>query len=116
MWVGRAGVRVSEAKKLRAALDVLGLQSAATDGGGRSRWAGGSSHGWSPSFPMVGGVVSGTLKPPEKQVSRHSKTVLEPHHRNSVIVPGVRWGAESPWIARTACVLAGALSRVLGGV
>jgi hypothetical protein len=33
--------------------------------------------------------------------------VLEPHHTHFLLVPGERWGDESPWIARVATLLAG---------
>jgi hypothetical protein len=33
--------------------------------------------------------------------------VLEPHHTHFLLVPGDRWGDESPWIARVATLLAG---------
>jgi hypothetical protein len=33
--------------------------------------------------------------------------VLQPHHTHFLLVPGDRWGDESPWIARVATLLAG---------
>ncbi len=60
------------------------------------------------TFPLVGVVAAGPVKLPQEQsASRHPETVLEPNHTHFVIVPGDEWGAESPWIARTATVLAG---------
>ncbi|MEH1970447.1 MULTISPECIES: hypothetical protein [unclassified Nostoc] len=50
---------------------------------------------------------------PESKValSNHSETaadltLLEPNHSHFVLVPGNNWGDESPWISRTATVLA----------
>jgi hypothetical protein len=59
------------------------------------------------TFPLVGVVAAGPVKLSQRQASRDVKTVLEPNHTHFVIVPGEEWGAESPWIARTATVLAG---------
>jgi hypothetical protein len=64
------------------------------------------------TFPLVGVVASGTVKLPQAQASRHVETVLEPNHTHFVIVPGKEWGAEAPWIARTATVLAGAAPSI----
>ncbi len=58
-------------------------------------------------FPLVGVVAAGSVKLSQQQASRHTETVLEPNHTHFVIVPGDEWGTESPWIARTATVLAG---------
>jgi hypothetical protein len=58
-------------------------------------------------FPLVGVVAAGPVKLPQEQAPRDVETVLEPNHTHFVIVPGQEWGAESPWIARTATVLAG---------
>ncbi len=63
------------------------------------------------TFPLVGVVASGSLMP-QPRASRHVETVLEPNHTHFVIVPGKEWGAEAPWIARTATVLAGAAPSI----
>lgn len=59
------------------------------------------------AFPLVGVVAAGTVRLPGDQGSQDADTVLEPHHTHFVIVPGDEWGAESPWIVKTASVLAG---------
>ncbi len=59
------------------------------------------------TFPLVGVVAAGPVQQPREPVSRHVETVLEPNHTDFVVVPGEQWGAETPWIARTATVLAG---------
>ena len=69
------------------------------------------------SFPLVGIAPLGKIylphQPPLPQ--RHE---LEPHHSHFLIVPGQAWGAESPWIAKAAGLLAGAapsLTLLLNG-
>jgi SLOG in TRPM, prokaryote len=59
------------------------------------------------AFPLVGVVAAGTVQLPGRPAPEDADVVLEPHHTHFVIVPGDQWGAESPWIARTATVLAG---------
>lgn len=54
-------------------------------------------------FPLVGVVADGPL---QLSARRHD-TILEPHHTHFVVVPGESWGAEAPWIARTATAVAG---------
>jgi hypothetical protein len=58
------------------------------------------------AFPLVGVVAAGTVNLPLGQAFAHAEAVLEGHHTHFVIVPGDEWGAEAPWIARTATVLA----------
>jgi hypothetical protein len=64
------------------------------------------------AFPLVGVVAAGPVKLPRGQPFAHAETVLEAHHTHFVVVPGDRWGAEAPWIARTASVLAGATPSI----
>ncbi|MGH3847497.1 MAG: hypothetical protein ACRDS0_39690, partial [Pseudonocardiaceae bacterium] len=60
------------------------------------------------TFPLVGVVAAGPAQlSPEQASSRRVETVLEPNHTHFVIVPGNKWGAEAPWIARAATFLAG---------
>jgi hypothetical protein len=71
-----------------------------------------------PAFPLVGVVAAGTVQLPHGQPFAHAKTVLEAHHTHFVVVPGDNWGDETPWIARTATVLAGAapsITVLIGG-
>ena len=58
-------------------------------------------------FPLVGVVAAGTVALPGRPAPPLASAVLEPHHTHFVIVPGDQWGADSPWIAHTATVLAG---------
>lgn len=64
------------------------------------------------AFPLVGVVAEGTVEVPGRPVPPGAGAVLEPHHSHFVIVPGDQWGAEAPWIAHTATVLAGAAPSI----
>jgi hypothetical protein len=64
------------------------------------------------AFPLVGVVAAGTVSLPRGQAFAHAEAVLEAHHTHFVIVPGDKWGAEAPWIARTATVLAQAMPSI----
>jgi hypothetical protein len=57
-------------------------------------------------IPLVGVVAAGTVQLPGTQPPQQGAAELEPHHTHFVIVPGDQWGAESPWIAQAATVLA----------
>jgi hypothetical protein len=59
------------------------------------------------AFPLVGVVAAGPVKLPRGQAFSHAEKVLDAHHTHFVVVPGDKWGAEAPWIARAATVLAG---------
>jgi hypothetical protein len=58
------------------------------------------------TFPLVGVVAAGLVQLPNEPDPRHAKAPLEPNHTDFVFVPGKKWGAEAPWIARTATVIA----------
>lgn len=57
-------------------------------------------------FPLVGVVAEGTVRLPGSPNSRNDAAELEPHHTDFVVVPGIDWGDESPWISATASALA----------
>lgn len=59
------------------------------------------------TFPLLGVVAAGSVKLRRAEPFSRVDTVLEPNHTGFVFVPGEQWGAEAPWIARTATVLAG---------
>jgi hypothetical protein len=62
-------------------------------------------------FPLLGVVAEGTVQMPgEAPVGETAP--LEPNHSHFLLVPGNEWGAESPWIAETATVLAGARASI----
>lgn len=58
------------------------------------------------TFPLVGVVAAGPLRLRREHDAAQVEAVLEPHHTHFVVVPGEQWGAEAPWIARTATALA----------
>jgi hypothetical protein len=59
------------------------------------------------SFPLVGVAASGTVEPADSTGGRTGTSSLEPNHTHLVLVPGTRWGEESPWLAEVATWLAG---------
>jgi hypothetical protein len=91
------------------------FRAAAVDGGtlsGVMRMLGEARSALAAAFPLVGVVAAGTVQLPGRPAPADADAVLEPHHTHFVIVPGDEWGAESPWIARTATVLAGTAPSV----
>lgn len=64
------------------------------------------------AFPLVGVVAAGPTKLPRGRTVLHAEAVLEARHTHFVVVPGDNWGVESPWIARTASVIAGATPSI----
>jgi hypothetical protein len=91
---------VPEVQRNRAALIDGGTLS------GVMRLCGEGRASLSASFPLVGVVAAGTVQLPGRPTAPDSAE-LEPRHSHFVIVPGDNWGAEAPWIARAASVLAG---------
>jgi hypothetical protein len=59
------------------------------------------------SFPLVGVAAGGTVEPADGPGGRAGASSLEPNHTHLVLVPGSRWGEESPWLAEVATWLAG---------
>jgi SLOG in TRPM, prokaryote len=57
-------------------------------------------------FPLIGVAADGTVKARGEPMA-DPRARLEPHHTHFLLVPGVEWGDESPWIARVASSLAG---------
>lgn len=70
-------------------------------------------------FPLIGVAARGTVSLPEDPPDTdRPRTALEPNHTHFLLVPGDRWGDESPWISDTASALAdgaAAASLVAGG-
>jgi hypothetical protein len=59
------------------------------------------------SFPLIGIAARGTVRMPSDAVQPcHRGTTLEPNHTHFLLVPGNRWGDESPWIGAAAQALA----------
>jgi hypothetical protein len=59
------------------------------------------------SFPLIGVSASGTVAEADTTATPHDAPSLEPNHTHVVLVPGSRWGEESPWLAAIASQLAG---------
>jgi TRPM family ion channel len=84
--------------------------AAAVDGGtlsGVMRLLGETRAESGATFPLLGVVAAGTVQLPDRPNPPGVDAVLEPHHTHFIIVPGDKWGSESPWIAETTSVLAG---------
>jgi hypothetical protein len=112
---GAGGLDEDEIERLRPVFsagivpEVQRNHAALIDGGtlsGVMRLCGETRASLSGSFPLVGVVAAGTAQLPGRP-SPADSAALEPRHSHFVIVPGEAWGAEAPWIARTASVLAG---------
>lgn len=56
--------------------------------------------------PLVGVAARGTVVDPDRPTAAPDGAVLEPHHTRVVLVPGSRWGDESPWLAAVADAVA----------
>ena len=59
------------------------------------------------TFPLIGVSASGTIVLPNQASPDPEKASLEPNHTHFMLVPGVNWGDEAPWLAEVANVLAG---------
>jgi hypothetical protein len=83
--------------------------SAVIDGGTQSgvmAWMGQARARAGYRFPLMGVAAEGVVTwpgGPEENVRTH----LDPNHTHFILVPGSRWGDESPWIAKIATQLAG---------
>lgn len=58
------------------------------------------------TFPLIGVAAIGTVILPEIENTFADAAPLEPNHTHFVLVPGNKWGDESPWIADVATILA----------
>ena len=58
------------------------------------------------SFPLIGVAVSALVAPDGALPARGDAAPVEPNHTGIVLVPGSRWGEETPWIAELARVVA----------
>jgi len=67
---------------------------------GRARAAHGAD------FPLVGVAAEGTVVLPGQVSDGGEGAPLERHHSHFILVPGDKWGDESPWLARTATAIA----------
>ncbi len=58
------------------------------------------------TFPLIGVAASGTVVLPGAEARGKDAWQLEPHHSHFILVPGVDWGDEVPWVSRAASLLA----------
>lgn len=63
-------------------------------------------------FPLIGVAATGTISLPGSSATHNDSSFLEPHHSHFVLVPGSRWGNETPWIARVTKIIAGRMPSV----
>jgi hypothetical protein len=85
------------------------LQLTVIDGGtdaGVMRLMGMGRSAQKATFPLVGVAPARKVHLPETTPLSGTQP-LEPHHTHFVLTPGFAWGAESPWIAQIATILAG---------
>ncbi|MGK8522639.1 hypothetical protein ACRS6B_14235 [Nocardia asteroides] len=88
-------------------LDRLGV--AVVDGGtdaGVMRLIGQARARAGASFPLIGVAAAGTVTLPGERPPCPDSAPAETRHSHLVIVPGTRWGDESPWLAATATAIA----------
>ena len=113
---GAGGLDDSDADRLRAFFSnglvrtALRFNAAAIDGGtlsGVMRLLGEAHRAADAATPLIGVAATGTVALPGEPSPNADAAPLEPRHTHFVLVPGKEWGAESPWIARIATVLAG---------
>jgi hypothetical protein len=121
---GASGLSAEDQQRLRplftqALVPALERHGAvAVDGGTRAgvmQLLGRARTAASAAFPLVGVAAEGTVRLPGAapgDAARDDAAELDPDHTHLVLVPGTRWGDESPWIARTATALAGAAGSV----
>lgn len=118
---GAGGLSPSDLQRLRpvfteAVVAVLERHGAVgVDGGTRAgvmELLGQARTQASASFPLVGVAAEGTVVLPGGAPARDGAAELDPDHSHLVLVPGSDWGDESPWIARTASILAGGAGSV----
>jgi hypothetical protein len=67
---------------------------------GRARAAAGSG------YPLVGVAAAGTIELPGIANDFDDAAPLEPHHTHVVLVPGDKWGDETPWLSAVAAEIA----------
>jgi hypothetical protein len=118
---GAAGLEEAQMDSLRAVfavgiVPVIEKYSAVgVDGGTRfgvMRLFGEARAATRATFPLVGVAAAGKVQLSQQGATWHAETLLENNHTHFVMVPGEKWGEESPWIARTATVLAGAARSI----
>ncbi|MDJ0706613.1 MAG: hypothetical protein QNJ46_25360 [Leptolyngbyaceae cyanobacterium MO_188.B28] len=64
------------------------------------------------TFPLIGVAPIGLVTFPEQHSPNPDASPLEPNHTHCLLIPGDKWGDESPWIADVATVLSKGLPSV----
>ena len=59
------------------------------------------------TFPLVGVAPRSLVNLPDHPVAHPDASTLEPNHTHCILVPGEKWGDESPWISEMATHLSG---------
>lgn len=116
---GAHGMSAGDLAKAAHALERIALvldqwNAVLVDGGtdsGIMRIAGQVREATGARFPLVGVAAEGTVAIPGQE-TRPGSSQLESRHTHVVIVPGDRWGDESPWLSRVAAVIAAARPSV----
>jgi hypothetical protein len=90
-WLQRTGTVVIDGGTAYGVMELIGLARRRTGN----------------LFPLVGVAAIGTVEVPSPEVGVPTGTsVLDPNHSHFILVPGCRWGDESPWISAAAEALA----------
>lgn len=59
------------------------------------------------TFPLIGVAPEALVNLPDRPVDHPDASTLEPNHTHCILVPGEKWGDESPWISEIATHLSG---------
>jgi hypothetical protein len=59
------------------------------------------------TFPLIGVAPQALVDLPDRPSDHPDASTLEPNHTHCVLVPGQKWGDESPWISEIATQLSG---------
>jgi hypothetical protein len=59
------------------------------------------------TFPLIGVAPRSLVNLPDHPAVHPDASTLEPNHTHCILVPGEKWGDESPWIAEIATHLSG---------
>lgn len=59
------------------------------------------------TFPLIGVAPQALVNLPDHPVDHPDASTLEPNHTHCILVPGQKWGDESPWISEIATLLSG---------
>jgi hypothetical protein len=121
LLIGGAGGMTGEhlalaARALRPLVPALDEWGAAVvDGGtdaGVMRVMGAARSAAGARFPLVGVAAEGTVAAPGTTPAP-GRAALDPGHTHVILVPGQKWGDESPWLSLVAAAIAGGLPSLV---